>query len=515
MQDTLRRPGLLGAWALALAACSSDTPTRPALPDVSLRRSAVATSVHAPNGYAADTLAVGETTQLTATLRSPGKKTRTVAWTSRNAAVASVTQSGLVTGVAGGATFVVASNGADADSARITVLGAAPPPPPSGSCPSVTDWTAKAQSSLVKPGYLQSVTDATFGVTITRVSGDPGTAIGNGMTTQWPQVVGPAYAKTPAWSADGAYLLLSVSGALGGGVSLVLDGHTYQPIRPAGPAPSYVWHPSTPDVLIGVSGGGSVVTHNVRTGATTTAVSVSGYTSGWLGKGEGNPSNDGRYVPVSARRTSDSREVVYVADVVAGTKSPDLDVVAQSFSDLDWVGVSQSGRYLFLFGTIGGAWGRAKVYDRATLALVHYWSDYPTGHSDLGLDAAGADVLFGAVTLAGAPQWVARNLTTGALTTLSPGHTTNWHASTRNTKRPGWGLGTTNNAAGSPVDGQMYAVRLDGSQGVERWGYHRSAVTAYDAHPFAVPSPDGRKVVFRSNWGAAAGPVQAYVVSCP
>ena len=477
-------------------------------------------SVEVVPGAAA--LEVGGARQFAATVRDAAGAVlsgRAVAWATSDAAVASVTGAGLVTAEAAGAATLTATSEGVAGRAALTV--AAAPPPGGGACRLVTGTEARAAGPLAKPGYLQSVVDPAFGTTLTRVSGDPGTPIPVVGGT-WPQVAGPAYAKVPAWSADGAYLLLSVAGAVGGGVSLVLDGATYRVVGKAGPAPSYAWHPSAPDVLIGVTGGGAVVTHNVRTGATATRVAASGYTGGWLGKGEGNPSTDGRYVPVVARRAADGREVVYVADAVAGTKSADLDPAAQGFSDLDWAGVSQSGRYLFLFGTADGVWGRAKVYDRATLARVHYWTDYPTGHSDLGVDAAGNDVIFGVVGAAPyAHHFIARRLDTGAIADLTGAVASyNWHATTRNTARPGWGYAATNDRRGYPLDGEVYAVKLDGSGLVERYAHHRANVTDYDAHPFPVPAPDGRRVLFRSNWGASGGrPVQAYVADarplCP
>jgi hypothetical protein len=311
-----------------------------------------------------------------------------------------------------------------------------------------------------------------------------------------------------------------MSGAVGGGVALILDGTTYQPVRAAGPAPSYVWHPTAPDVLIGVTGTGSVVTQNVRTGATATRVSVSGYSSASLGQGEGNPSEDGRYVPVVATRAADGRRVVYVADVQQGTKSPDIDVAAQGIGDLDWAGVSPSGAYVFLFGTIDGVWGRSKTFARASLTLHAYWTDHPTGHADLGRDAAGNDVLFGGAN--GGPyssRFIARRLADGGVTVLTPGLSYDWHASNRNTARWGWGYAITNNRTGKAVDAEVYALKLDG-QGIERFGHHRSNITDYDAYPFAVPSPDGKRIAFRSNWGAAGGrPVATYVLDtrqlCP
>ena len=460
-------------------------------------------------------LSVGQTVQATATEKDASGNVltgRLVTWTSSAPSVASVSAAGLVTALAAGAANIVATSEGKTGSAAITVATVTSSPPAS-SCSLVTDLVARSEQPLAKPGYLQAATDPAFGTTLVRVSGDPGAAIGGGLSGVWPQVAGSSYAKRQAWSADGAFLMLDVAGAVGGGVSLLLDGASYQVVGKAGPAPSYVWHPTQPDVLIGVTGSGSVVNYNVRTKATTTRAAVSGYTGGWLGKGEGNPSNDGRYVPVSAKR-ADGREVVFVVDAVAGTKSADLDVTAEGFSALDWVGVSQSGRYLFLFGTLEGVWGRSKVYDRATLALVHYWSDHPTGHADLGLDAAGNDVLFGGA--AGGPyvkRFIARRLDNGQVTPLTGPISYNWHASTRNTARPGWGYVVTNDAAGTVFDRSVYAVALDGSGRVERLAHHRSNITDYEANPFAVPAPDGRRVLMRSDWGAGSGrPTQGFVV---
>jgi hypothetical protein len=473
----------------------------------------------------AGAVAVGGTAQAAATLRDAAGNElsgRAVAWASSAPGVASVSAAGLVTGLAAGTASITATSEGRSGAAALTVTAVvAAPPPGGGACRLVTDLVPRAPAPLAKPGYLGAATDPAFGTTLVRVSGDPGAALGGGVAGSWPGVAGPAYAKRQPWSADGAYLMLDVAGALGGGVSLLVDGATYRVLGRAGPAPSYVWHPTAPDVLIGVTGGGSVVTHDVRTGAGATRVAVRGYTAGWLGKGEGNPSNDGRYVPVSATRAADGRAVVFVADAAAGTKSADLDVAAQGFSALDWVGVSQTGRYVVLFGTLGGVWGRAKVYDRATLAPVHYWADHPTGHADLGVDAAGDDVLFGgAASGPYARRFIARRLADGRVTPLTAAVSYDWHASARNTARPGWGYVVTNDAAGSALDRSVYAVALDGSGRVERLAHHRSAITDYEAHPFAVPSPDGRRVLMRSNWGAASGrPVQGYVVDarplCP
>jgi len=73
------------------------------------------------------TVAVGSTVQLTATANPPGSVT-TFTWTSSNNAVATVSTSGLVTGVAAGAATISAAGGGKTGRSTITVP--TPPPPP-------------------------------------------------------------------------------------------------------------------------------------------------------------------------------------------------------------------------------------------------------------------------------------------------------------------------------------------------------------------------------------------------
>src|SRR5437762_926565 len=78
----------------------------------------------------------GQTVQLTATLKDANGNTltgRTVTWSSDNTAVATVSGSGLVSGVAGGAATITATSEGQSGSSAITVT-APPPPPPPGSC---------------------------------------------------------------------------------------------------------------------------------------------------------------------------------------------------------------------------------------------------------------------------------------------------------------------------------------------------------------------------------------------
>jgi len=86
------------------------------------------------------------------------------------------------------------------------------------------------------------------------------------------------------------------------------------------------------------------------------------------------------------------------------------------------------------------------------------------------------------------------------------------HASTRDTQRSGWAYSSINNT-GSPFDHEVYAAKMDGSGAVERYAHHRSTAGDYLSQPHAVPSPDGKRVMFRSDWGSSTHrPVQGYVV---
>ena len=78
------------------------------------------------------TVAVGATVQLTASASPPGSAT-TFAWASSNSAIATVSSSGLVTGVASGTATISAEAGGKVGTSTITVPAGPPPPPPPGS----------------------------------------------------------------------------------------------------------------------------------------------------------------------------------------------------------------------------------------------------------------------------------------------------------------------------------------------------------------------------------------------
>ncbi len=118
-------------------------------------------------------IVVGGTAQLTAIPKDAAGNPltgRTVTWASNNVAVATVSAGGLVTGKVAGTATITATSEGQSGSAAVAVMAS------SGTL--VTDASRVfTEPSVPKPGYLAPVVLAPFGTTVTRVVGDPGTAI--------------------------------------------------------------------------------------------------------------------------------------------------------------------------------------------------------------------------------------------------------------------------------------------------------------------------------------------------
>ena len=107
----------------------------------------------------ATTVAVGQTLQLAATAQDAAGNPlegRTFAWTSADGAIASVSSSGLVTGVAPGAVEIQATSEGVTGSVAITITATSPPPPPPPPPPSGTPGLQEVATGLDFPLYLAS-----------------------------------------------------------------------------------------------------------------------------------------------------------------------------------------------------------------------------------------------------------------------------------------------------------------------------------------------------------------------
>lgn len=405
----------------------------------------------------------------------------------------------------------------------------------------VTDPSAVYSLPTVnKPAYNQPFVDATFHTKITRIAGDAGTGFtftGGGSGT-WGSDVRHHYQKDQPWSSDSS--MIALQNQSGGNPSnIFLDGNTYQPLKSCSISGDDRWHPSPshPHERIVVNGT-SLYWMDVTTCAKTKTMTLP-FNAHGFGQGEGNPSNDGRYAVLSDTGTN----MMYAVDMDGNKVGPGLSLSNCGLTDCatDWVSVSPSGKYAVVAYT--GDHLRAYNIDPATLAISsrpqtagapecsghdpaagYIWD---LGHADMTLEN-GEDVIVGqrrgwctslnGVTLG---QVVKVRISDDSVTSLTdPSNEAQaHHISTRNLDFQGWVYVTYYDASGKRFNNEVVAVKLDGSKQVMRLAHTHSDHAVYRAEEHAVPSRDGRRVIFASDWALACGTAcgtssnpQAYVI---
>lgn len=370
----------------------------------------------------------------------------------------------------------------------------------------ITDKKAREIVLVPKPAYLRSYIDPAFGSKVTRITGDPETSIPGITGGVWGQVTRHHYSKTPCWNADETLLRLMFNDT----DYLFLDGETYQPLFLRDVPKHARWHPTDPDFLI-FTLDNIVGVLNVRTGERQQHI-VAGYSDLQLGPEEGNVSRDGRWLAVLAQDSSGKR-VAFAYDRVEKKKYPDIDLSSTSITRVDWVSISPLAKYVVFNGDIDGLRDVTQVYDLEGQAVGTLWRDYGTpSHYDMVADANGDEVAIG-VAKAGPHRgsWIKRRLMDGSITVLFPNGPS--HTSTRNLLRPGWAFGTFQGLSTKHSFGkELIAVRIDGSQTIERFGHVHNEVVSYLSEPHGCPSPTGTRVIWAGNWnGGIEAPIQAYV----
>ena len=415
-----------------------------------------------------------------------------------------------------------------------------------------------------RPAYLQPITDPTFGTRIVRIADDSGRPVawsdsagGDGV---WSEISRHHFADDQPWNSDGTLLVLQ--NLAGRPHDIYLDGTTYRPKfgRPGNfDVGDDRWHPSPqhPHERISLNRAGTrlewfdvVRRLQTRVWELPFAVAL---------ELEMNPSRDGRFVALF----DESRMFVVDMDpqqplpgYARGNMriGPVRAIPACTLEDggdhrVTWVAVSPSARYVVVH--YRGDHLRVFDLDPATLAITarRMPSDSPLcpgldpangfilglGHADMTVNPfdQGEDVIVGQRraeyprVIGDVPlgSVVMGRLRDGHVTTLTDPvkEASSFHVSARNFDRPGWVYVTYYPGGGKRFGDEIVAVKLDGSRSVERLGHtHSDAVKLYRAEPHGVPSRDGRRVVFASNWssnaGASAGPrneIKAYVIEGP
>jgi PKD repeat protein len=385
-----------------------------------------------------------------------------------------------------------------------------------------------------RPDYLKLATDPTFGTRVERITDLVGaplwTSTGGGT---WGADARHHYSKDQPWNSDGTLIAMQNSG---NPRQVFLDGATY--------ATRYAecsqyqrgddrWHPSRqyPHVRINA----------IETELQWWDMSTCTLLRNWdlpfavegIGDEEGNPSLDGRFIalcdstrmfvvdmdPQPPYAPYPNRRIGPVYDYVADCGYPGCR--------MGWVGISPSGKYVVC--KYGEDHPRIFDVNPATLALTprpmapasprcmgtaSSGYVYDLGHCDMALNPFdhNEDVLIGQEhcgwrgTVVGGQSIggvVMARLRDGAITPLTdPGNESYpHHVSTQNLERPGWAYVGYYPDPGKRFSDEIVAIKMDGSRAVQRLAHKHSLTTdCYRCEAHAVPSRDGRRVLWASNW---------------
>lgn len=311
------------------------------------------------------------------------------------------------------------------------------------------------------------------------------------------------------------------------------------------------WHPTNPKKLWYTGNQGSGMTWYEYDTDTKESVTLFNLTSkvhalggAWVNasrawwKGEGRPSNDGRWFGLIVQ--TDAFGIIgfimydRVTDTIVGhqlcTNMPDHASTSPlgNYMVISWYGGTAESMELAKTRPINSCNGaRAYSRDFSTFTQLSVLGE----HSDLALDAQGNEV-FVSVTYRGGPSGnepdlidggiyyrrldngVAYNLPGGAFGGASDSAC---HISGLGWEKPGWALVSWYGSAMPATwkDGAIYLVELvPSNQRVLRLAHHQSAYGgSYINEPHAAASADLSRVMFASNFGGST--VESYILALP
>lgn len=397
-----------------------------------------------------------------------------------------------------------------------------------------------------RPGYLQPILDPTFGSILERIANDKdaSTAPAPG---KWGLDARHTYSVQQPWNSDNTLLVIENRG--GKTTPMILDGTSYMPeYLPCANYDlyDYRWHPSPAHAheQINVNPAGTeLMWFDISTCTKTRSWTLPITVDYGIGSGKGNSSDDGRFLALG------NNTAMFVVDMdpqppyapypnvrigpLFSFPPESLTVAAPDSFTIDHLSISPSGRYVDVkFGSADdcGTFDMHRIFDvdSVTLALKprnmadaslrccfqnrpNGWI-FPLKHADLAKDPFdnNEDVLVGGRSCldSNIGPVVKVRLRDGAVTPLTFGDNQSavFHVSTRNTDRPGWAYVSWYKIPGKRFSDEIIAVKMDGSQSVERLCHiHSASQGCYrcEAHP--VPSRDGTRVLFASDWAQDCG----------
>ena len=321
-----------------------------------------------------------------------------------------------------------------------------------------------------------------------------------------------SYSKNQPWNADATlYKFYTVA------VHNAESGQLVKKIAGLGLYESF-WSNTDPDLLYSFTVEGAIQTYRLSSEKREVLFTLAGYDKVRLGPGEGNIDIYDQYVALVGKKGEDLDVIVFD---LQKKKVINTTTFAKAWGPtngmpehIDWVSVSQSGRYVVINWDTGlprdiqpfdGHFG-VEVYNRTDMTFQRRLIRYGN-HGDLCFTPSGEEVYTQFWGDKGTIN--SYHLADGQIDvvhTHSDFGVESAHLSCRNILRPGWAYVSIDRTKG----GMIIALKLDGSETIEYFGHHFSSDNSYLKAPMPVPAPDGSKVMFKSDFGHSSNPDEIY-----
>lgn len=318
-----------------------------------------------------------------------------------------------------------------------------------------------------------------------------------------------AYSRHHPFSKDNTYIL--GNGGWRWRALWKADGTYFRAISQAGSG-NAVWANTENDYiyLVDTDSGKSFSKTNVltdkRTVLRTFPYSIS------IGESEGDISDNDKRVAFSSNNNGKVRITAY--DIEQDTYTE--QTLKRSFSELDWVSVSRSGRYILVAYQEGSRDVELYNWD---LSFVRRIANQK--HGDIGWDENGNECWFAIgflepdLSRTTIGKW---RLSDNAYTEIlgGPGRFNNrpeslsGHISARATdKKPGQVYVSLYDPDGPYT---IFSLKTDGSEQIQFFGWHGSDTQNYYDEPHFATNRTGDVGVFKSNWGNSEDPTEMYLI---
>lgn len=364
-------------------------------------------------------------------------------------------------------------------------------------------------NTIIRPPKGQSVDDNIFGTRITRINvtdDGTGTAIAN-------------YPKVQSWNKDMSLLRIGnrLYDANSMQESAITQGKTpaqaYQTLCSRS-SDYFRWSNMKPDRFFVMNSSYQFIQGTI-TGNTVDCTNIldsfAEFEEVHIGPHEGNIDYNDQYVVFSAKKPNDAAYYIILFDIPGKTRVWTKVITDNTWvqvngdwqpSQIDWVSVSPSGRYIVVNENDKNEFQDGLYrYDLDYTDPQKLQYDYQGtlysegGHGDMGFDMEGNEVYVQFLSGLGVYSFNLDNpneLGKELLTSPYGGG----HVSCRNSRRQGWCYVTTQEEGYK----QVFALKLDGTANQTVQNFSQSHI--HDGFPetYGAPSPDGTIIIFNSNW---------------